>query len=148
MSNENLQQIKDHKEITEQVLYEKDFYTENENWKTYPKAKVKAEYVTYTWEYLDKDKKYQAYSWDKVVISIYKLTLNEWNVEILKKSFTNKEWKAFSKNDKKEISMSVEEFKDFITSVDLDIEIKKKTVIKRNEKIEQIEEVSIEDIPF
>lgn len=117
---EKLESIINHKETVENVLYEKDFYTSNENWKEYPKWKIKVEYVTYTWERLGKDNKYVPYSWDKVIISRYKLTLNEWNVEIAKKTFTWKDWKAFSMNDKKDVILSVEEFKDLIQNVDLD----------------------------
>lgn len=123
--SEKLEQIKDHKETVEKVLYETDFSTESENWKTYPKCRIRAEYVTYTWKRLDKDNKYQDYNWDKVVISVAKLTINEWNVEIAKKILKNRNWEPYVLNDKKEIILSVDEFNHIFQNIDLDLEIKK-----------------------
>lgn len=116
-----LQQIKNHKESLEKVLYETDFSTTSENWKTYPKARVKAEYFSYEWERLNKEKKYEKYIWDKVVISVLKLTLNNWQVETAKKILTNRAWEQYIVDDKKEIILSVEEFNDFVSNIDTDL---------------------------
>lgn len=119
-----MEKIRNHKETIQETLYNKDFYTSNEKWdKEYPKARIKCDYVTYEWEYLDKDEKYQKYSWDKVSLKIYKLTSFEGNVEIAKKAYVSKDWTAYTKNDVKELTMSVDEFKDFVNSVDLDFSV-------------------------
>lgn len=119
-----LAQIKDHKETLEKVLYETDFSTTSENWKTYPKCRVKAEFYLYEWERLNKEQKYEKYTWEKVVISVSKLTLNEWQIEVAKKILYNKKWDAYTVNDKKEIILSVEEFQDLMTNIDLDFKKK------------------------
>lgn len=116
-----LAQIKDHKETLEKVLYETDFSTTSENWKSYPKCRVKAEYITYEGERLNKQEQYEKYTWDKVVLTVSKLTLNEWNTEVAKKILYNKNWDAYTVNDKKEIILSVEEFNHLMTNIDLDL---------------------------
>lgn len=124
--SEKIEQIKDHKEIVEKVLYETDFNVESENWKTYPKSRIRAEYITYTWKRLDKDNKYQDYNWEKIVITNYKLSLNDWNIEIAKKILKNRNWEPYIVDDKKELILSIDEFNDLITNIDLEIESKKK----------------------
>lgn len=119
-----LAQIKNHTETLEKVLYETDFSTTSENGKTYPKCRVKGEYITYEWERLNKDKKYEKYTWEKVVLSVSKLTLNEWQVEVAKKILYNKNGDAYTVNDKKEMILSVEEFEHLFTNIDLDIKKK------------------------
>lgn len=123
--SEKIEQIKDHKEIVEKVLYETDFNVESENWKTYPKSRIRAEYITYTWKRLDKDNKYQDYNWEKIVITNYKLSLNDWNIEIAKKILKNRNWEPYIVDDKKELILSIDEFNDLITNIDLEIESKK-----------------------
>lgn len=146
MANEKLAQIQNHTENLEKVLYETNFSTTAENGKTYPKTRVKAEYYTYEWERLNKEEKYEKYSWEKIVISVAKLTLNNWNTEIAKKILKNRNGEPYIVDDKKEIILSVEEFEHLMTNIDLEIESKKK--LTKTEKKSKDEEVSIEDIPF
>lgn len=121
MSNEERkEQIKDHKEYVKKNLYKQDYYTESENGKTYPKSRINVQYITYEWLRLDKDWNYQKYEWDKIKLTVSKLKLNDWEVEVAKKVLTNRKWEAYSVDDKKEIILSVKEFKDLVKDVDLD----------------------------
>lgn len=119
------EKIKGHKETLQETLYTKDFYTSTDEWKEYPKSRIKCDYITYTWEYLDKNDIYQKYAWDKVVVKISKLVIVDWNTEIAKKSYVSKNWEAYSKNDTKEVSFSVDEFEDFVSNVNLNFDKKK-----------------------
>lgn len=116
------EQIKNHKETVEKVLYEKDFYTESKDGRRFPKNKIKAEYVKYSGERLDKDGNYKVYEWDKVVITVAKLTTNDGNLEVAKKIMKNAKWESYIVDDKKEIILSTEEFQDLLASVELDLE--------------------------
>lgn len=119
-----LAQIKDHKETLEKVLYETNFSTTSENGKQYPKCKVKADYITYEGERLNKEQKYEKYTWEKIVISVSKLKLNNWQIEVDKKILTNKQGQPYIVDDKKEIILSFEEFGHLMTNIDLDIKKK------------------------
>ena len=122
MSNEERkEQIKDHKEYVKKNLYKQDYYTESENGKTYPKSRINVQYITYEWLRLDKDWNYQKYEWDKIKITVSKLKLNDWEVEVAKKVLTSRNWEAYSVDDKKEIVFSVKEFRDLVKDVDLDL---------------------------
>lgn len=130
--SQELQQVRNHKETIEKTLYQNDSFTKTEDWKLYPKSRVKADYITYSWEYLDRNKEYQKYTWEKIRLVISKLTYNQWEIEVVKKSYVNKEWKAYSVNDQKEISFTVDEFNDFLSNVKMDIK-KDKTTTKKEE---------------
>ena len=124
MAGEDLLKIRNHKENLQKVLYETDFSSDSSDWRTFPKCKIKVDYITYDWERLDKDNKYQKYNWDKIVLSIFKLKLNNWVVEIDKKILTNRKWEQYVADDKKEIIFSVDEFENLLSNIDLN-DIKK-----------------------
>lgn len=139
MSNEKLEQVRNHKETIEKTLYQNESYNKWDDGTLYPKSRVKVDYITYEWEYLDKDKNYQKYTWQKIKVVISKLTLNQWNIEVAKKSYVNKEWKAYSVNDQKEISFTIDEFNDLLSNVKLDDLYKKEPKDKK---------LTAEDLPY
>lgn len=125
MSEKQLEKVKNHKETIQKTLYQNESYNKADDGKLYPKSRLKVDYITYEWEYLDKDNNYQPYSWEKIKLVISKLTLNQWEVEVAKKAYVTKEWKAISVNDSKEITFTVDEFNDLLTNVKLDLTTKK-----------------------
>lgn len=130
-----MQQVKNHKEKIEKTLYQNESYTKTEDWKMYPKNRVKVDYITYSWEYLDKNQEYKPYSWEKIKVVIAKLTYNQWEIEVAKKSYVNKDWKAYSVNDQKEIVFTVDEFNDFMSNVKMDL---KKEKTKKEDSFEDL----------
>lgn len=118
----NKPRVKNHKEVLEKELFTKDYFTDSDNWNSYPKDRVKVQYLSYTWEYLDKDENYQEYAWDKIKIVVSKLSTQDGNVVIKQKALTKRNWEAYAVNDEKEVFMSVDEYKDLITWTDIDFE--------------------------
>ncbi len=107
--NEN---VKNHKETLKDTLYSKDFFNVSDDWKEFPKNRVKVWLIDYTWEYKNNSWEWQKYEWEKVKISNTKLVTEDWQIVLKKKVVWNK-----SVDDWTVCTMSLEDFTDMINDV-------------------------------
>ena len=94
-------------------LFSKDYEKVSEsNGEVYPTNRIVVDYVEYSWFYKDKNKKNVEYSWNKIEITNFKLTFEDWLVVKKKKVIWNR-----AVDEKTSVSMSKEQFKDMITGI-------------------------------
>lgn len=95
-------------------IFSKDYETVNsETGDVFPTNRIVADVVEYSWTYENQNKENIEYSWEKIEIINFKLTLEDWKPIKRKKTVWN-----YIKDDKTTVSMSKEQFEDLINWVE------------------------------
>jgi len=91
-------------------LFSKDYEKVSEStWNVFPTNRIVVDYVEYSWTYKDKDKKNVEYAWNKIEVTNFKLTYEDWLVVKKKKVVWNR-----AVDEKTSVSMTKEQFQDMI----------------------------------
>lgn len=88
-----------------------------------PLNKILINFITFSWEFLNNKNEVVAYTWEKYVISNFKLEINNWLIEIKKIIKENKDWSAYTINDSSSVSLTKEQLKDILSKFSITDEV-------------------------
>lgn len=110
--NDSKQKLKPYKEILDKVLYTNDYVLKTDNWKTYPKNRIKVELVDYTWQ-VEVKWEIRDYQWQKISISNSKIEFQDWQNVIKQKSIKTAYWDRIVK-DETVVKITPDEFNEIL----------------------------------
>lgn len=111
MSQEK-QKLKPYIEVLDKVLYTNDYVDKTDDWKIYPRNRVKVSLVDFSWE-VEVKWEVKEYSWQKVVITNSKLQLQDWQNVIKQKSIKTSYWEKIV-NDETQVKITPDEFTELL----------------------------------
>lgn len=80
-----------------------------------PLNKLLINFVNFSWEFLNNKNEVVAYTWEKYVLTNFKLEFNNWLTEIKKIIKDNSNWTSYTINDSTSVSLTKEQFQDILS---------------------------------